>query len=173
MGVFSFGVIALCAYAARNWFEQASLDATSWRIAAEKGEFFNPLDLSRERLATNVNIDSGIVNNCSCPFCRGKGFTQIQGLPPRDKFDLLRKHNWWVSDRACRELYETSMDIVCFERSLRARCKQQRLVDEIITTLSLADALKNEDITVLHDLLIPPTPKRKSSRASRRRSVPA
>ena len=173
LGTFSFGVIALCAYLSRHMFGWVSLDATSWRKAAEYGEFFNPLDLSRERLTPTMTIDSGPVNDCPCPFCQGGSFTQIQGLPRRDKVDLLRKHNWWVLDQACRDLYANSTDIVRLERFLRARWKRQDVVDEIITALSLVDTLKDEDIEVLQSLLSPIFQKRKRSRTSRRTSVPA
>jgi tRNA-guanine family transglycosylase len=173
LGTFSFRVIALCAYMSHRFFEWVSLDATSWRIAAEKGEFFNPLDLSRESLAPSVAIDSAVVNACPCPFCRGMSFRQIQRLPKREKVDHLRKHNWAVLDQVSRDLYVNASDTVRLERFLRCRCKRQELVDEIIETLSLVESLKNVGIEVLQNLLIPPTPKRNPSKASRRQSVPA
>ena len=54
LGTFSFPVIALCAYMARHLFEWVSLDATTWRFAADKGEFLHPFDLSRVKLHLNV-----------------------------------------------------------------------------------------------------------------------
>lgn len=173
LGTFSFRVIALCAYMSHRIFEWVSLDATSWRIAAEKGEFFNPLDLSRESLAPSVAIFPEVVNTCPCPFCRGMSFREIQGLPKREKVDHLRKHNWAVLDQVSRDLYVNASDTVRLERFLRAHCKRQELVDEIIRTLSLVEALKDVDIKVLQNLLIPSTPKRKPSKASQRQSVPA
>jgi tRNA-guanine family transglycosylase len=173
LGTFSYRVIALCAFMAHRFFDWVSLDATSWRIAAEKGEFFNPFDLSRESLAPSVAIDPEVVNTCQCPFCRRMSFRVIQGLPKREKVDHLRKHNWAVLDRASRDLYVNASDTVRLERFLRAHCKRQELVDEIIRILSLVDALKDVEIEVLQNLLIPPTPTRKPSKASRRQSVPA
>lgn len=173
LGTFSYRVIALCAFMAHRFFDWVSLDATSWRIAAEKGEFFNPLDLSRESLAPTVAIDSAVVNACPCPFCRGMSFRQIQRLPKREKVDHLRKHNWAVLDQVSRDLYVNASDTVRLERFLRAHCKRQELVDEIIETLSLVESLKNEDIEVLQSNLSFRAPTRKSTKASRRQSVPA
>jgi hypothetical protein len=173
LGTFSYRVIALCAFMAHRFFEWVSLDATSWRIAAEKGEFFNPLDLSRESLAPSVAIDPEVVNTCQCPFCRGMSFREIQELPRREKVDHLRKHNWAVLDQVSRDLYVNASDTVRLERFLRAHCKRQELVDEIITILSLVEALKDVDIKVVQNLLMPPTPTRKPSKASRRQTVPA
>jgi queuine/archaeosine tRNA-ribosyltransferase len=173
LGTFSFRVIALCAFMSHHFFEWVSLDATTWRKAAEKGGFFNPLNLSRESLAPTVAIDPETKNSCLCPFCRGISFREIQGLPKQNKFDLLRKHNWAVLGQTCRDLYANATDIVRLECFLRARCKRQELVDEIITTLSLVEALKDVEIEVLQNLLIPPTPTRKPSKASRRQTVPA
>jgi tRNA-guanine family transglycosylase len=173
LGTASLGVISICAFMAHNLFEWVSLDATSWRKAAEMGDFYNPLDLSREKLTPTVIIDPNIRNDCPCPFCQGQTFSKIQALPRSDKTRLLREHNFWVLTRACHDFYANSADIVSLERFLRSRCKRQELVDEIITTLSLVDALKDVEIEVLQNLLIPPTPTRKPSKASRQQSVPA
>ena len=50
LGTSKFFSIALCAYMARHVFEWVSIDASSWRKAADKAECFNPYDLSREKL---------------------------------------------------------------------------------------------------------------------------
>lgn len=173
LGTFTLEVITLCAFMARHFFEWVSIDATSWRMAADKGEFCNPLDLSREIVTPSAIINPDLVNDCPCPFCQGIRFSNIQGLPRKEKIDLLRKHNWWVMDRACHDFYAKSADIVSLERLLRSRCKRQELVDEMITTLSLIHALKDDDIEVLQNILTFRVPTRKPSKTSRRQSVPA
>jgi queuine/archaeosine tRNA-ribosyltransferase len=173
LGTFSFGTIALCAFMAHHMFDWISLDATSWRIAAEKGDFFNPLDLSREQLSPAVVVDPKFVNLCPCPFCRGISYAQIQSLPRSDKTRLLREHNWWALDRVCRDLFSNGGNILSLERFLRPRCRRQDLVNDIITILSFADIFKDKGIAALQSLLASTTQKRKPTRAIRRQSVPA
>jgi queuine/archaeosine tRNA-ribosyltransferase len=173
LGTFSFGVIALCAFMAHQMFDWISLDATSWRIAAEKGDFFNPLDLSREQLAPSVVVDPKFENLCPCPFCRGISYAQIQSLPRRDKTRLLREHNWWSLDQVCRDLFSNGGTILSLERFLSPRCRRQSLAHDIITILSLVDVLKDENIVILQKILASAIQKRKPTRSSRRQSVSA
>ena len=171
LGTSSFLTIALGAYMARHLFGWVSLDATSWRFAADHAEYFNPFDLSRVSLGSRVTIDADIENVCPCSHCSGTGFKQIRDLPNADKFSFLRKHNWWVLEKAFRDLYEHSSDIIHLERFLKTRSKQQAKVDELITALSLIEIMKDEDVRKLHCLLDMPPKKRKPSRTSRRQSA--
>jgi hypothetical protein len=172
LGTSSFFNIALGAYMARHMFDWVSLDATSWRIAAEKKEFFNPFDLSRENLRSSATIDPEIKNDCPCPHCGGISFYQIKEMLVNKRVALLRRHNWWEVDKKFRDLYENSIDVIQLERFLKKRSKRPAEVDKLCNTLSLVEALKDVDTDVLKNLLRPVGKKRKTSLA-RKQTVSA
>ena len=149
LGTSQFFSIALCAYMARHVFEWVSIDASSWRKAADKAEGFNPYDLSREKLGSRVLINHDLENDCPCPFCAEKSFNDIKGLEFADKCSFLRQHNWWVLDKAFRDLYEHSADIIQLERFLKTRSKHPAKVDELIDILSYVDMMKDSEISLL------------------------
>ena len=153
LGTSQFFSIALCAYMARHVFEWVSIDASSWRKAADNAECFNPFDLSREKLGSRVTINHEVENDCPCPFCTGKSFNNIKNLEFADKCSLLRQHNWWVLDRAFRDLYDHSANIVQLEKFLKTRSKHPAKVDELISVLSLIDMMKDSEISLLQALL--------------------
>jgi queuine/archaeosine tRNA-ribosyltransferase len=145
--------IAVAAYMARHLFNWVSFDATTWRKWAECSRYMNPYNLLQERIAQNVIIDENIAMDCQCPFCNGKTFTFIKNLPETDRTAFLRSHNWWVIEKATRDLYQNSGNVIELERCLRARGAKSEEIDELCKALSLADSLKNGDIRILQDLL--------------------
>ena len=146
LGTSKFFAIALCAYMARHVFEWISLDASTWRISADKAGFLNPFDLSRENLASTVIANPELANDCPCPYCRNISFTQIIDLPFKQRVFLLRQHNWWVLERAFLELYDHSIDIIQLEKFLKTRSKHPAKVEELIDILSHVDLMKDFDI---------------------------
>jgi len=153
LGTSQFFSIALCAYMARHVFEWVSIDASSWRKAVDKAEYFNPYDLSREKLGSRLFINHEFENDCPCPFCTEKSFHEIINMEFADKCSLLRQHNWWVLDRAFQDLYDHSADIVQLERFIRTRSKHPAKVEELIGVLSLIDIMKDSEISLLQALL--------------------
>jgi hypothetical protein len=153
LGTSQFFSIALCAYMARHVFEWVSIDASSWRKAADHHECFNPFDLSREKLGSRVIINHGMENDCPCPYCDGKSFEQIKNMRGEDKIPLLQNHDWWVLDRAFRDLYDHSADIIQLERFLKVRSKHPAKIHELISILALVDMMKDSDISLLQDLV--------------------
>jgi hypothetical protein len=153
LGTSQFFSIALCAYMARHVFEWVSIDASSWRKAADKTECFNPYDLSREKLGSRVIINHEIENDCPCPFCAGKSFLDLINLEFADKCSLLRQHNWWVLEKAFRDLYDHSNDIIQLERFLKTRSKYPAKIDELINILFLVDMIKDSDISLPQDFV--------------------
>jgi hypothetical protein len=171
LGTSSFPVIAMCAYAAWNMFEWVSLDSTTWRFAADKVSFINPLDLSRTDLRPSIDIPENSLNICSCPFCSGRSFQSIQTLAPRrDKVRLLREHNWLAIANVVADLYANGDTIPNLEKALRFRCRDHRKVNSLVKILSVVDALKDQDITLLQTLLTPTTTNRTQSHPSRRQT---
>jgi tRNA-guanine family transglycosylase len=153
LGTSKLFAIAVAAYMARHFFEWVSFDATTWRKWADYSLYMNPYNLLQERIAQNVKIDENIPMDCECPFCNEKTFTFIKNLPDTDRTALLRGHNWWVIEKAARDLYQNSGNVIELERCLRARGAKSEDVDELCKALSLSDSLKNGDIRVLQDLL--------------------
>ena len=113
----------------------------------------NPYNLVQERIAQDVIIDENIAMDCQCPFFTGKTFTFIKNLPETDRTSLLRSHNWWVIEKATRDLYQNSGNVIELERCLRAKGAKPEDVKELRKVLSLADSIKDGDIRLLQDRL--------------------
>ena len=155
LGTSSFPVIVLCAYAAWHLFEWVSLDSTTWRFAGDKESFISPFDLSRTDLRASVNVPSTALNVCPCPFCSGRSFQSIQAISPRrDKLQFLREHNWLAIANLIADLYAHANTIPNLEKELRFRCRNQGRVDSLINLLSVVDALKDCDISLLQTVLV-------------------
>jgi queuine/archaeosine tRNA-ribosyltransferase len=168
LGTCNFLHIAMCAFMARNMFDWVSLDSTSWRLAADKMEFFRSGDLGRRKLKTGIHIAVEDINDCLCPYCRGRSFLALQALEPRKtKVDLLRRHNWWALKSVVDDLRANSADLNLLEAALKARASKHAKVKELIEILSLLDLFKDVDIGTLMTLLPPISKKRTRSRASR------
>lgn len=171
LGTSSFPVIAMCAYAAWNLFEWVSLDSTTWRFAADKVSFINPLDLSRTDLRPSISLPAAALNLCPCPFCGGRSFHSIQTLAPRrDKVRLLREHNWLAISNVIADLYANGNTIPNLEKELRIRCRNQRRVNSLVQIISTIDMFKDQDIALLQTLLTPTSINRTRSRPSRRQT---
>ena len=93
-------------------------------------------------------------------------------MPNFDKYEILRRHNWWAVDKAFRDLYENSTSVIQLERFLKKRSKRIAEVNNLCSTLSLVDVLKDVDIGELKNVLDPVGKNRKPYRA-RKQSVPA
>jgi hypothetical protein len=153
LGSTSFFVIALSAFFARHFFEWFSLDATTWRLVAERKGYLNPNDLSWENIGEDVLIDESIPMICQCPFCENRTFTYIKNLPYGDKVAFLRSHNFYVIEKAGGDLYENASDLLKLERFLRRRSPRIKDIDDLIRCLSVVDIYRKEDINVLKRLL--------------------
>jgi len=138
---------------ARHVFEWVSLDASTWREAADNAGFLNPFDLSRENLASTVIANPETVNDCPCPYCKDISFVQMVNMPFLQRVYLLRQHNWWVLQKAFRDLYEHSASIIQLENFLRIRSKHPAKVEELIDILSHVDLMKDFDIGLLQDFV--------------------
>jgi tRNA-guanine family transglycosylase len=173
LGTSNFATIAICAYATRCLFEWVSLDSTSWRFAADKAEFINPIDLGRIKVKSGIDVTDYPPNECPCLNCQGRNFPEIQALEPRiNKVDLLRRHNWWALNNAITDACAASVNMMLFEQFLKTRCKNAAEADELYRILSLIDYLKDGDIDTLRFLLTPNPKRRKPARRSRKATKP-
>jgi hypothetical protein len=173
LGTSSFPVIVICVYAAWHLFEWVSLDSTTWRYAGDKMSFLNPLDLERRNLSTSVHVPATALNLCTCPFCRGRSFQSIQAMTPRkDKLQFLREHNWLALSNLLADLYANGYTIPNLEKELRFKCRDQRRIDGLINILSVVDALKDCDISLLKTVLAPnPKGRRRTRLVGRQTSL--
>ena len=155
LGSTSFSTIALAAYFARHFFEWVSIDATTWREQATNGNYLNFHDLKPHPIGENVRVDENAINDCECPFCQRTSFTEIKNMPYTEKNFFLMCHNWWVIEKATRDLYAHCGSVIELEQLLKKRCRKTDDVTNICKTLSQAHALKDIDIYEAEKLMLP------------------
>jgi tRNA-guanine family transglycosylase len=136
--------IALCAYMARHFFDWVSFDSTTWN--AKFGTYFNPHDLSSERVDPGMVIDESIRMDCDCPWCKEKTFTYIKNLPLTERTALMRCHNHWVIEKAIRDSYENAETVSQLRAFLRRRCRDKDQVEELCRCLAVADTFKDRPV---------------------------
>ena len=144
--------LALAAYFAKHIFDWCSADATTWRLESDKKIYKDPLDLHPIDVTEKAIFAEGERPYCDCPWCAGYTFTGIKNIPPTDRTSLLRCHNFYVIQKAGKEFYENSGDLVTLERCLRRR-SNSRKIGPLIQALSIATHLRDLDIRVLEGML--------------------
>jgi len=158
LSVSSLTGLALAAYFARHIFDWCSVDATTWRLTADKLIYMDPLDLHSIGVGRNASFREGERPVCDCPWCSGSGytFTGIKNIPQTDRISLLRSHNYYVVQKAGQEFYDNSTDLITLERCLKRRVStptRSRKVDRLIKALSIATYMRDADIRVLEGML--------------------
>ena len=171
LGTASFLKIAMVAFMTHDLFNWVSLDSATWVKSAVRCVFLNPRNLKQIDLRRTVKLDPGMVNDCKCSYCCSRSFIKIQNLPNKEKFEMLRQHNWHAIDNAVADLWANSSNLPQLERFLKHRDIKSAEIDNLINTLALVDCLKDDNIEVLHDILTPVPKKRKSSRRSRKQTI--
>ncbi len=151
LGTTQIFVIALCAYMARHFFDWVSFDATTW--SAKYGQYFNPHDLTLESFPSEMVIDDSIPMDCECPWCRGKSFTYIKGLPKTEQTAFMRCHNHWVIEKAVRESYENAGSVGQLRTFLMRRCSDKEEVEQLCRCLTIAETFKDSPVDQWKDLL--------------------
>lgn len=154
LSVSSFTGLALAAYFARNIFDWCSVDATTWRFNADKKVYMDPSDFHSISVNQDSIFQDGERPDCDCPWCAGLTFTAIKNIPPTDRASLLRSHNYFVVEKAGKEFYENSGDLVTLEMCLRKRSKSKK-ISPLIHALSIATHMRDADIHVVQRLLMP------------------
>jgi hypothetical protein len=152
LGVAAFFAMALAAYFARRFFEWVSLDAKTWKDRAIHNLYSSPHDLSAVDVNGRVVIPEGIALDCPCPFCRGKTFSQLKHLPYPERATLLRCHNWSVTEKAGRDLFQHASTISSLRNHLLKRTTRRAEVEELCLVLNLAEIFRDRDLRSLEDL---------------------
>jgi tRNA-guanine family transglycosylase len=154
LSVANFTELALAAYFARNVFDWCSVDATTWRFAADMQCYLDPDDLHQMPIGDKADFQEGERPSCNCRWCSGITFTGIKNLPMIERTSFLRCHNFHVIQQACRDFYENSGDLVTLEKHLRSRGKRyEKKIDQLINALKIATYMRDADIGVLEGLL--------------------
>ncbi len=149
LGVTEFFTLALAAYMARHFFKRISLDSRTWKFRATYHTYINPHDLIGEGLGYDRTIDESIKMDCGCPWCKRRSFNYIKHLPYYDRRILLGCHNFWVTEKAARDLYQHSGTIIELEKYLKLHCRRTNQIDELINTLHLINVFRDSDIQYL------------------------
>ena len=148
--------LALAAYFARNILSWCSVDATTWRLDADKMIYMDPFDFHAVNVGDKSSFQEGERPLCDCPWCAGHTFTGIKNIPQTDRISLLRSHNYYVVQKAGEEFYKNSTDLVTLEKCLKKRVNTPlriKKVDRLIQALSIATYMRDADIKVLEGLL--------------------
>ncbi len=153
LGTFTFRMIALASYFARNFFDFVSIDCTLWRSDAELSKYYWPVDLRSVRLLDEYSIDESVENICRCPWCQKKTFTMIKNMPYAEKSGFLRRHNYWVIEESMRECYTHAETAFSLKNFLSQHSGRKEEIKNIHNFLSMFEHLKGEKPETVIELL--------------------
>ena len=157
LGSVSFINLALAAYFARNIFDWVSLDASTWRMQADYQYYMNPNDLRPISVGRNAGLEVVNLAVCPCPWCARRTYSELINTSDTERTSILRCHNFFVIQKAGRDFYDNSGDLITFERHLRGRTRNKRKHQEItqlIRALRVATHMRDVDIQVSERFLL-------------------
>jgi tRNA-guanine family transglycosylase len=154
LGVSAFFPMALGAYFARQFFESMSLDAKTWKERAIHNEYTSSHDLTRVKISGGVVIPEGTVLDCTCSVCLRRSFSYFKHLPYAERAILLRSHNWWVTERAARDLFNHASSISSLRKHLLKRTLRWGEVEDLCVVLDLVETFKGHDLRYLEGMQI-------------------
>jgi hypothetical protein len=143
LGTTRFDVLALLSYFARNYYDFLSVDSTSWRKFATVQVYLRPYSLTSLRLHDEAIIDVSDVNQCECPWCRGKSFSDIKHMFNSDKTMFLCAHNLWVTEQAMRAFYDHAETPESLRDFLMRKTTRIADIKRIYKCLSTIHAVRN------------------------------
>ena len=120
LGSSSFVNIGLCGYMANHFFKKVSFDSASWIISAVHNKYLHPMNLKTIKLG-NVTLLKDIRADCQCVACGGKSFIDLNNMPYGERFDYVMRHNYFVTEKITREIYDVSQDIDQLRQFLLSR----------------------------------------------------
>jgi hypothetical protein len=150
-------IIAMAAFMAKHWFPWISLDATTWQKMAKTGGYINHLDLSSEYIG-NVIFENHYNNDCPCPFCKNKSFSDIYNLKGPAMTYFLGRHNFWVTEYFAKEAFNHCDDIHMLKYFLKKNFKPRRHkeIERLCNALTIVKNCKDDDLKVVEKLLMVP-----------------
>ena len=162
LGVSHFLMLALSAFMSRHFFDEFSVDSTTWHVGGRVNIYLNPHNLTKTVINEYTEIDPMTRMDCPGPYCRNRSFSCVKHQPRPDRRQFLFCHNFFVISRMCKTVYENSRSLDDLEAFLeKYATKRQRHtkkntdeVRDLITALSVIETLKDEDTRDLEKLLI-------------------
>ena len=154
--------MALSGYMARHFFEEFSVDSTTWHYKCGTPSYLNPHNLTKIEINKYTEIDPMTRMDCPGPYCRNRSFSYVKHQPRPDRRQFLLCHNFFVISRMCKTVYEHSRSLDDLEAFLeKYATEKQRHPDkntdevrDLITALSVIEAMKNDDTRDIEKLLI-------------------
>jgi hypothetical protein len=152
LSVSNLSGIAIACYFARNVFDWCSVDATTWRKAAQYGSYLDPKSLKKTYFDPTRNIELSTI--CDCPWCSYRTLFQFLGTPPIDQTSFLRCHNFFVIKQAGEDCWENSSSARDLGKCLTARVgTRDNNITHLIQALTTVEIAGSSDINVLKDIL--------------------
>ena len=139
LGTSSLSNMAFAAYMARHYFSWISVDSTTWYCSGRFQTYLNPMNLSAEKISSDLFVDASIKNDCPCPWCRNKTFTDIKNMPYTDRAVFLKSHAYWVTDRLVVDLYANSGNLLTYKNYLLWKTSNPKIVNELYAVLTMID----------------------------------
>ncbi|HOM03546.1 MAG TPA: hypothetical protein PLH43_12090 [Acetivibrio sp.] len=149
LGTTAFGMVVVCAYAARHWFDVITYDATSWRLYSKWEYYLFRYNLKSLRLRKDIFVDRSVLSaplSCDCEWCQKyANLGEIRDLEYSQKREFLERHNFFVIDKFCQEAFEHADSVSELKRYLFARTKGSRNeeIEQICRYLEIADKIKD------------------------------
>ena len=144
--------IATACYFARNFFDWCSVDATTWRLAAEYGAYLDPHSLKKKQFDTSQNFYFSSI--CDCPWCSYRTYFQFLDTPQTDQTSFLRCHNYYVIKKAGEDCWEHSYSARDLGRCLTVRVgTNNKNINRLIQSLMTIEIAGSNNINVLKGLL--------------------
>lgn len=132
LGSSSLPVISVSAYMSQRFFDRVSFDATTWRIAAQFGQFIHPYDLSSKKLKKPKSYDPRY--RCHCAYCKGQTLEKIAKMDRKERMTLLMNHNHSAIHNLCKKFDKASFDYSYLEEYLKK--SQRKDLKKILRSMS-------------------------------------
>jgi len=145
LGSFALGSIVVGTYLARHYFDVISIDATTWRENARHCTYANCYDLKQQHIGNDVIIKQDQLNTCRCPWCADTSYATIKNMPYTDKYNFLKRHNFWVVNEFAKNAYNACTTLKSLEEFLKIRCRDFSKYAPLIDALNLLDIYREHD----------------------------
>lgn len=154
LSVSNFTGIALATYFAKHVFDWCSVDATTWRLEAQYGNYLHPVDMRKVSVRDDAVLTGDEALPCDCPRCFGTSLRQLMQLTRTEKTAFLRNHNYHVIQNIGRELYNIAGDFEAFVEHLTARDRRRsRKIQKLIDALNIVQTRRDDSMDTLRQIL--------------------
>lgn len=143
LGSSSLPVMSVCAFMSEKFFDWVSFDATTWRIAAQYGNFIKPNDLSIIKHKNTSSYDPKY--KCSCMSCKGRTLKQIFNLDRKERMNILTTHNYLAVRKLCNKFGRASVNSQYIKKHLGGSKRSDK--EKILRDMSEIEKMCSIDIS--------------------------